>query len=225
MVIYIVENLVNGKRYIGKDSKNDPTYLGSGKHQKLAIRKYGRHNFKKTILEHCENLEELNHRELFWINKYNAVESTEFYNLTDTITPCRKGKPLSEEHRQKLSEAAKNRAPRTEEELAYLRKRVRESLAYKDTKHSEGTKRKISEANKGKRKSKQHREAMSKARKGVARPKSWKPIVGSSLTTGQVIHFPSIKAAEEAGFSYRGILNNIKGSSKSSGGYCWKYEK
>jgi len=26
MVVYITENLVNGKKYIGKDSKNNPKY-------------------------------------------------------------------------------------------------------------------------------------------------------------------------------------------------------
>lgn len=223
MVIYIVENVVNGKRYIGKDSKNDPNYLGSGKHQKQALKKYGRSSFRKEILEQCNTLDELNQRELYWINKYNAVERDDFYNLTDTITPCRKGKPLSEEHKQRLSFAAQNRPPRTEEELKYLRQRVRESLSYKDTKHSEETKQKISKANKGKSKSESHRKAMSDSRKGVAKPKRWKPVVGVCITTQQVVEFPSIKAAEEAGFSYRGILHNIKGTSKSSGGYCWSY--
>ena len=40
MVIYKTTNLVNGKQYIGKDTKNNPTYLGSGTFLKKAIQKY-----------------------------------------------------------------------------------------------------------------------------------------------------------------------------------------
>ena len=42
MVIYKTTNLVNGKSYVGMDSKNDPNYLGSGKLLKRAVKKYGR---------------------------------------------------------------------------------------------------------------------------------------------------------------------------------------
>jgi hypothetical protein len=52
-------NLVNGKRYIGRDSNNKPHYYGSGTAIKKALKKYGKHNFKKEILEHCDNTEKL----------------------------------------------------------------------------------------------------------------------------------------------------------------------
>ncbi len=42
MIIYITTNLLNGKKYIGKDEKNNPSYLGSGKLLKLAINKHGK---------------------------------------------------------------------------------------------------------------------------------------------------------------------------------------
>lgn len=43
-------NLINGKKYIGLDSHNNPSYLGSGTLILKAIKKYGRGNFiKKTI--------------------------------------------------------------------------------------------------------------------------------------------------------------------------------
>lgn len=81
MVIYETINLVNGRRYIGKDIHNDPTYLGSGKIFKQAIIKYGRHNFKKIILEVCDNEDHLNIREKFWIKKMNAQASKIYYNI------------------------------------------------------------------------------------------------------------------------------------------------
>ncbi len=51
MQIYKTINLVDGKIYIGKDVKSNPTYLGSGVRLKYAIKKYGIDSFKKEVLE------------------------------------------------------------------------------------------------------------------------------------------------------------------------------
>ncbi len=83
MVIYCTTNLLNGRRYIGLDSKNNPNYLGSGKAFKLAVKKYGRENFRKDILTHCKNIEELLTKEEFYIRRLNAVESNKFYNIAE----------------------------------------------------------------------------------------------------------------------------------------------
>ena len=64
MVIYEIKNLINGKKYIGKDSKNNPNYLGSGKYLKLAIKKYGKHNFIKEILFETDDFEKLKAKEI-----------------------------------------------------------------------------------------------------------------------------------------------------------------
>ena len=58
MIVYKTANLVNRKTYIGKDSKNNETYYGSDKILNFAIKKYGKKNFKKEILETCEAKEE-----------------------------------------------------------------------------------------------------------------------------------------------------------------------
>jgi len=87
MIIYKTINLINKNFYIGQDSKNDTGYLGSGKLLKRAIQKYGRNNFQKEVLEYCETKEELNEREIFWIEKLKPI-----YNIAkggsggDTIT-------------------------------------------------------------------------------------------------------------------------------------------
>lgn len=83
MVIYMTINKINGKKYIGKDMKNNPNYLGSGIHLKRAIIKYGNQNFIKEILEYCETKEQLNEREKYWINFYDAVKSNDFYNIAN----------------------------------------------------------------------------------------------------------------------------------------------
>lgn len=51
MNIYKTTDLINGKIYVGQDSKYKETYLGSGSLIYRSIRKYGRENFKKEILE------------------------------------------------------------------------------------------------------------------------------------------------------------------------------
>ena len=68
MVIYKTINLINGKIYVGKDTKNNSNYYGSGTILLLAIKKYGKENFEKTILENCSNENELNLKEIYCNN-------------------------------------------------------------------------------------------------------------------------------------------------------------
>jgi group I intron endonuclease len=81
--IYLTTNKINGKKYIGMcKNTHGKTYIGSGKLLKEAIKKYRIENFERTILQECETFEELSNAEKFWIEKYNAVEDKNFYNLT-----------------------------------------------------------------------------------------------------------------------------------------------
>jgi hypothetical protein len=80
MYIYKIINKINGKWYIGKHNGSDPNYLGSGKILKTAIKKYGKENFEKIILEEVIH-EDINLREQYWISKTNAVENPMSYNL------------------------------------------------------------------------------------------------------------------------------------------------
>jgi group I intron endonuclease len=70
MIIYKTTNLINGKRYIGKDKYDNPKYIGSGKLLKYAINKYGKQNFiKETIEDNIDNVKLLNEREIYWIDR------------------------------------------------------------------------------------------------------------------------------------------------------------
>jgi group I intron endonuclease len=81
MIIYKTTNLINNKIYIGKDCYNNPKYLGSGLLLNKAIKKYGKGNFKKEIIEHCSTKEHLNEREIYWIEYYNSRDSNIGYNI------------------------------------------------------------------------------------------------------------------------------------------------
>jgi group I intron endonuclease len=79
IIIYKTTNLINGKIYIGKDSHNNPNYIGSGKLIKYAIKKYGKENFTKEILEYC-NTDNIDEREIYWIKEFNSMNNG--YNIS-----------------------------------------------------------------------------------------------------------------------------------------------
>ena len=80
--IYMSENMINGMRYIGKHKSNkfDKDYKGSGNLISEAIKIYGKDNFKVKILEECDCIDDLNDRETYFIELFNAVKSDRFYN-------------------------------------------------------------------------------------------------------------------------------------------------
>ena len=81
--IYMTTNNVNGKKYIGQKTYkgNYVKYLGSGVLLNRAIDKYGSENFSKIILKNCKTKEELDECEIKYIEKYNATEDKNFYNI------------------------------------------------------------------------------------------------------------------------------------------------
>jgi hypothetical protein len=81
MIIYKTTNLITGKIYIGQDSKNDPNYYGGGLKLKHAIKKYGKENFEKILIEYCTSYELLNSREKYWISQYDSTNPSIGYNI------------------------------------------------------------------------------------------------------------------------------------------------
>jgi group I intron endonuclease len=96
MIVYKTTNLINGKIYVGQDSKNDKNYLGSGVILLKAIKKYGITAFKKEIIDVAETKEELNTKEIFWINEYNSRDKNIGYNITAGGDGCLGCKASSE---------------------------------------------------------------------------------------------------------------------------------
>lgn len=74
--------LVNNKKYIGKyENKESDNYLGSGKLLKFAIKKHGKENFERLVLERFSNKKDCREGEKKWIKLFDAVNSKEFYNI------------------------------------------------------------------------------------------------------------------------------------------------
>lgn len=103
MQIYKITNILNGKIYIGKDAYNRKNYFGSGLIIKSAIRKYGKQNFIKEILEECQDLKELSKREIYWIEKLNSRNSEIGYNIAIGGDNVMTGRTCTNEHKQKIS--------------------------------------------------------------------------------------------------------------------------
>jgi group I intron endonuclease len=167
MYIYKTTNLANGKFYIGlsrKSVEQSTHYLGSGIALKKAIKKYGKENFKKEILEECNSTEMLDEREKYWIFYFNAT-GKDGYNITSGgygNTKGMKGKKHSDETRQKLRNANLGRFVSEE-----TKQKMSNSLKGKEfPPMTNETKQKISNGHKGLKHSEETRQKMSNSRKG-----------------------------------------------------------
>jgi hypothetical protein len=81
--VYMVENLINEKIYIGKHTTDDldDGYMGSGKILTRAIAKHGLENFRKTILSFFDTEEHAYEFEKSLVTK-EFVMREDTYNLT-----------------------------------------------------------------------------------------------------------------------------------------------
>ena len=80
--IYKITNLVNGKIYIGKHetSNLDDGYMGSGKHLRKAIIKYGIQHFHKEIIFFLSCREDMNEKEKELVTE-EFVARSDNYNI------------------------------------------------------------------------------------------------------------------------------------------------
>ena len=87
ILIYKTTNIINNMEYIGKRVTEDinDSYLGSGKHLKRAIKKYGIENFIKNILFVFDNEEDMN-------NKEKELVTDQYCSRNDTYNICEGGK-------------------------------------------------------------------------------------------------------------------------------------
>lgn len=167
--VYIIDNIVNGKLYVGKGSNDRDRWY---EHQKIAnggkdkyprqysylhraIIKYGVENFLFSIWKYCETEEQAFAEEINFI-AYLKTKGYKLYNLTaggegnsgwrhseetkQKMAIVKTGKKVSEETKQKIS-ATKTGIPISEEH----KKKI--SLARLGTYRSEETKKKLSGEN------------------------------------------------------------------------------
>lgn len=235
--IYIIENRINGHKYVGKCSSNMKNYFGSGVALADAIKKYGKHNFEKIIVEYCK-IEDLNQKEIEWIEKldtYNGVG----YNLTPggegwtkgmrhsegTLSkfkdnPSQKGKVRSEETKQKIRDSLKvYRDSLTEEERKSIYGKSGAKLKGIKKHFSEEHKKNLSLGQKGKPKSKRTSEHKEK----IAAKKR-KKVIMIDKNDNILNIYNSIKEAEfDSKILSSCISAACSGKQKTAGGFKWKF--
>ena len=142
-----------------KYSKGWENYMGSSKILLKDIEKYGFNNFKREIIEECNNQRKLQEREIYFLNLYNVLKDDLYYNQSIPHQDFRikgntnknKGKTWEEiygiEGAKKKKENSKLRG-KTWEEIYGIEgaKKKRKKAKEKKTKE---TKQKISKARKG----------------------------------------------------------------------------
>jgi len=108
--VYITTNLINGKQYVGSHGTNkvDDGYLGSGRYFLRSLKKEGKENFKRKILQECKSILEARELESFYILKYNTLYPNG-YNLSPKGGIGFKGANHSEETKRKQSEWQKGK--------------------------------------------------------------------------------------------------------------------
>lgn len=177
--VYIITNKINGKQYIGDhstDNLND-YYFGSGKTALIpAIKKYGKKNFIKEILEFFNTKQEAFDAQEQYIKQYDTL-SPNGYNISPKGgTQCNGG--ISEETKRKMSLARKNISEETRIKMRIAKRNISEETHQKMRDNhkgflglhfSEESKQKISRSLKGKKKppfSKEHKINISKSKIG-----------------------------------------------------------
>ena len=113
-VVYVHQNKINGKRYIGITNNTSKRWYGKGKKYancpcfNSAIQKYGWDNFYHVVIVSDLTLEEANILEQFYIQKYRTCEKDFGYNIQrgGHCVPTMLGKHHSEETKEKMRQSA-----------------------------------------------------------------------------------------------------------------------
>lgn len=148
--IYKTTNTINNKIYIGKHitTNLDDDYLGSGKLLKKAIKKYGKEHFKKEILFVFDTEHEMNLKEIELLTpEYCSLDTN--YNIAlggqGGCIALYKENPNYQTIIDKLSATQTKASAAISERVKQLHKERKVGMYGK--KHSEETKKRMSDAN------------------------------------------------------------------------------
>ena len=163
MVIYKITNTVNGKLYIGQSIRDVNIRFNEHLNDKistdyfhLAVRKYihdyGKDVFTLEVIDTAESIEELNEKEIYWINHFrtfvgfadcngynSSLGGTDNPMFNDTIKEKHDARMRTEDVRRKISNTMKHKI--ANKELFTEEHRRNLSRAMQGNQHFKGHKR------------------------------------------------------------------------------------
>ena len=144
-VVYKIENLVNGKVYIGQTTRyqrrkrDHLNFLTINNHINKNLQKdfnkYGEEQFNITIIKECKTLQERLYWEKYYIDLYGGIESKSTYNMTDKDSS-------NQQVKLKISKSNKGKV-RTQ---AYKNKNSKNKIIYYNTSEGKLCKKQISKS-------------------------------------------------------------------------------
>jgi hypothetical protein len=184
LVIYKIENKINGKIYIGQTTKSiESRFLSHSKGDMVigrAIKKYGIQSFKISVIDTATDKKVLNEKEKYWIAKLNSLTPNGYNvsiggtggNLGDLVNKKIKNAMQSEEVRKKIIEANTGRKQSKETVM----KRISKVVGRKNTEETKAKMRhphkKMQDTSKMKKpKTEEHKKNIGLASKGRKNPK------------------------------------------------------
>jgi group I intron endonuclease len=234
--IYQILNLVNNKRYIGSTNdfiKRKSYHFVSlsknshpNKHLQNSYNKHGKSNFKFEILEVIFDENILSTREQYFYDyfKSNRKNAYNIRIITESNRGIKNG-PLSDEHKNKISKA--NKGKKRSSETCKLLSEIGKKIVLKKFIYSQ----------KGRIRPSQEKECISKTMKlnGI-KPSDEIRLMANIAHRKKISQYTldnvfirdwdsSREAALYLKLNYKNISSNLRGKSKSCGGFIWKYKE
>jgi len=228
-LVYITNNLINNKQYIGDHTtKNiNDSYLGSGLLIKKAIKKYGKENFQKEILKICKTKKEAFDKQKKYIKEYNTLIPNG-YNISPKGGHNVKG-CFSDESKKKISDSLKKTYKNNPELAENIRRKItgrklseeiKKSLKGRKS-HRKGLLLKEEYGDKSeeirkklkKPKSKEHRKKLSEAKKGIPMSEETKRKISQTTKGNKII---SIETRKKLSNSLKGRIFSEETKNKMS---------